>query len=803
MKKIFLDGRWKLKGGCECEGNIPGSVLSILLENNIIGDPYYRDNEDKCFDLLNEPYEFSRGFEIDGYKSKLYLCCEGLDTLADIYINGNLVASTKNMHRSYRFDVSSFIKIGANDIVIRFAPVDKYLKEKEKEYKLVGGSVDPLKGFGHLRKSHCMSGWDWGPKLPDIGIWKSIYLLEKNSAEITEFGVKQKTDKSRAFIKVNVKTDEKADVETTLVAPDGTETKIDANRETEIINPQLWWVRGLGEQPLYTVKVRVKQNGETVDERTKKFGLRSIKLVRKADEYGESYYHEINGVPFFAMGANYIPQDCILSRVTEKRTRELLKNCVFANFNTIRVWGGGYYPEDYFFDMCDELGIAVFLDLAFACSMYNFDKDMLCEITNEVEYNLSRICNHPSLSVICGNNEIESCYCYYGGESEDKYPYKKAYEEVFENLFPKIVGKICPEIPYVSSSPTTHGGFVDPQNENVGDTHYWDVWHECKPIREYRKHYFRYLTEFGFQSFPSKKTIDAFTLEQDRNIFSYVMEKHQRNGTANGKVMSYLSQTFRYPSSLDTLIYASQLLQAEAMRIAVDHLRANRGRCMGALYWQLNDVWPVASWSSIDYYGRFKALHYFAKRFFSPVSIICEETGEADCRLSVNDEKSLHPIITKAVISVVNDATEDVSGKAVICLRDSSGKVICRKEEAVLVPKLSVKTLDEIDYDSTDYFNNFVSYEFIADGKTVSGGTALFTNPKFFRFKNPNLRYEICGDEITVYADNYAKFVEIYSDEEDFVLSDNFFDICDGKKTVKVLKGNCKNLKLRSAYDIT
>ena len=265
--------------------------------------------------------------------------------------------------------------------------------------------------------------------------------------------------------------------------------------------------------------------------------------------------------------------------------------------------------------------------------------------------------------------------------------------------------------------------------------------------------------------------------------------------------MNYISKSFLYPTSFDTLIYTSQLLQAEAMRIAVEHLRSNRGRCMGALYWQLNDIWPVASWASIDHYGRYKALHYFARRFYAPVLISCRETGEDDCRNGVNAEASLHPIVTKAQVTVTNDSIFDISGKVVVCLRNATGQVIEKYEEDVVVPKLSAKKFKEIDYNSTDFFNNFVSYEFIVDKKVVSSGTSLFTNPKFYKFKNPNLRYEIKDDEIIVYADNYAKFVEIISDE-DVVLSDNYFDMFDGKKIVKVLKGSCKNLKLRSAYDI-
>ena len=802
MRTYLLNGLWQLNGnGFNCEGNVPGSVLSFLLNNKIIDDPFYRDNEDKAFAILNNEYDFSREFEVAEIKNETFLCCDGLDTLATIYLNDKLVAKTKNMHRAYRFDVSKLLKIGTNKILIHFDPVDDYIKAKNKEYELVGGSLEPLKYFGHIRKAHCMLGWDWGPRLPDIGIWKDIYLLEKNSSEIVDFDVKTRLDGERAFVKVNATVDGNAQIKVEFISPNGNKKTVLENQEFEVDNPKLWWPNGLGEHPLYTVNVFAIENGEVVDSKTKRIGLREIKLVREPDEYGESFYHEINGVPFFAMGANYIPQDSIFSRITKERTRKLLEDCLFANFNTLRVWGGGYYPEDFFFDICDELGIAVFMDLSFACSMYNFDEDMIEEVEEEVRQNVKRVCSHPSLIMISGNNEIEAIYTHYGNESEEKYPYKKTYIDVFEKRFPKLINSICPEIPYTSSTPTTHGQFVDPQNDSVGDTHYWKVWHENAPIKDYRNHYFRYLSEFGFQSFPSIKTIEKFTIEEDRNIFSYVMEKHQRNDTANGKIMNYISKSFLYPTSFDTLIYTSQLLQAEAMRIAVEHLRSNRGRCMGSLYWQLNDIWPVASWSSIDYYGRYKALHYFARRFYAPILISCRETGEDDCRNSVNLESSLHPIVTRAQVSVTNDGIFDIRGKVVVCLRNSTGQVIDKYEEEVVVPKLSAKKLKEIDYNSTDYFNNFVSYEFIVDGKVVSSGSSLFTNPKFYKFKNPNLRYEIKGDEIIVYADNYAKFVEVLSDE-DLVLSDNYFDVFSGKKIVKILKGSCKNIKLRSAYNI-
>ena len=802
MRTYLLNGLWQLNGnGFSCEGKVPGSVLSFLLDNKLIDDPFYRDNEDKAFAVLNNEYDFSREFELAEIKNQMFLCCDGLDTLATIYLNDKLVAKTKNMHRAYRFDVSKLLKVGTNKIVIHFDPADDYIKAKDKEYKLIGGSIEPLKGFGHIRKAHCMLGWDWGPKLPDIGIWKNIYLLEKNSAEIVDLDVKTRLDGEKAFVKVNVALDGNAQIKVELTAPDGSKKIVSANQEFEVDNPKLWWPNGLGEHPLYTIHVFAIENGEIVDSKTKRIGIREIKLIRERDEYGESFYHEINGVPFFAMGANYIPQDSIFSRITEKRTRQLLEDCLFANFNTVRVWGGGYYPEDYFFDLCDELGLAVFMDLMFACSMYHFNEDMLEEVEEEVKQNVKRFCSHPSLIMISGNNEIETCYAHYGEESEEKYPYKKTYVEVFENRFPKLIKSICPEIPYTSSTPTTHGQFFDPQNDSVGDTHYWNVWHANAPIKDYRNHYFRYLSEFGFQSFPAIKTIEKFTMEEDRNIFSYVMEKHQKNDTANGKIMNYISKSFLYPTSFDTLIYTSQLLQAEAMRIAVEHLRSNRGRCMGTLYWQLNDIWPVASWSSVDGYGRYKALHYEAKRFFEPIHISCEETGEYSTRKDITDERYFG-YETKAKLFVCNETLQDVKGKVAWKLCSADGTVLKSGESELAVKALSFASLDEMDFCKTDTRNNYLSFSYTVDGKVVSFGTVLFTKPKHFRFVDPKLSLSVNGDEITVKADAYAKYVFIDNKAGDLVLEDNFFDMDKGEKTVKVLSGTLSDLKIKSVFDI-
>lgn len=618
-----------------------------------------------------------------------------------------------------------------------------------------------------------------------------------DSARITDFHIIQRHAEGRVYVTPYVETDLEADVTVNVTAPDGSAYMLNAGQEAEIRKPQLWWPNGLGDQPLYTFTAELIKDGQIVDCRKKRIGLRTLKLVREKDVYGGSFCHEVNGIQFFAMGADYIPEDNIFSRITPERTGWLLKQCQDAHFNAIRVWGGGYYPDDFFFDICDELGIVVFQDMMFACTLIWADDAFKENIRAEFVDNLKRIRHHASLAVISGNNELE-CF-----QSAKNAPVLyQMYLDVFEGMLPDLIKELCPYIPYISTSPVTCGHFIEPQNENYGDSHYWEVWHGDKPFTEYRSKFFRYLSEFGFQSFPCEKTVNAFTIEEDRNIFSRVMEMHQRNGSANGKILNYMSQTFRYPNNFGTLLYASQLLQAEAIRYGVEHLRRNRGRCMGTLYWQLNDIWPVASWASIDYYGRYKALQYVAKRFYNPVIISCMETGEKTTRPIVTMELGRPDYATKAQLCVTNDTLREVSGVAAWALRDRSGRILQEGTMALTVPALSAVWLEEMDFNRTDVDNTYMSYEFRVDNEPISEGTVLFTAPKYFRFLNPNLRYEINGNEITVYADAFARYVEIDSPDSDFILSDNYFDMNAGKKTVRILEGEAKTIVLRSVYDI-
>lgn len=441
-----------------------------------------------------------------------------------------------------------------------------------------------------------------------------------------------------------------------------------AEQVITIEHPQLWWPNGLGKQPLYRVTVRLA----TGDTRMWRIGLRTMTVSREKDEWGEEFCHVVNGMKVFAMGADYIPEDNILARVTPERTRRLLEDCKAANFNAIRVWGGGYYPDDAFYDICDELGLMVWQDLMYACAFYDLTPDFERSIRVETHQNVARLRHHASLALICGNNEMEMFMAgansalinHRTWEFVPTYPHHITdYVKMFEYILPAIVKETAPQTYWWPASPSSGGNFDAPNDENRGDNHYWDVWHGEKPFTEYRKFFFRYASEFGFQSFPCLKSVKQFTLPDDRNIFSRVMERHQRNQAANGKILSYLSQTFRYPNSFDDLLYASQLMQAEAIRYGVEHWRRNRGRCMGAIIWQLNDIWPVASWASIDYYGRWKALHYAAKRFFAPVMISAEEEGELSQNPKINEYHPA-PLEKSFRLNVCNETLRDVTGRS-------------------------------------------------------------------------------------------------------------------------------------------
>ena len=813
--------------------SVPGTVYTDLLENGQMEDPFWKDNENKALALMENDYEYETVFQCEELRNskRVWLRFEGLDTIADIYVNEQPVGKAENMHRIWEYDVTDVLKEGDNTLRVYFHSPLQYIKEAY-EKQPTRGSEDAMDGFVHIRKAHCMFGWDWGAHLPDVGMFRPVYLLGVEEGRIDNVRIHQVHEEEKVALEISVMRNPAEDLKKEIpfcekdgftysvqvTAPDGTVmTFDDSPKKVEVINPKLWWPNGIGEQPLYEVSVTLHKDGKEVDVWTRKIGLRTMTMHVEPDEWGTSFAHQVNGKDIFAMGADYILEDHLLGRVNPDTTRKLLEQCKAANFNAIRVWGGGYYPEDWFYDICDELGLMVWQDFMFACAVYDLTPEFEANIRAEFVDNIKRLRHHASLGLWCGNNEMEQFVN--EGVWVSKPSEVRDYLFMYERVIPEVLRQYDPDTFYWPASPSSGGSFDDPRNPNRGDVHYWDVWHGNKPFSDYRNYFFRYASEFGFQSFPSMKTIETISDDPaDWNIFSYIMEKHQRNAGANGKILNYLQQTYRYPTQFPVLLYASQMLQAEAIKYGVEHFRRNRGRCMGAIYWQLNDCWPVASWASVDYWGRWKALHYYAKRFFAPVMISCEEQGWMTAAADMNRE---HFEFEKSIrLNVTNETLSDRTVTVKWALRNADSSVIRQEETKIIVPALSSVWLDKVELPEVDYFNQYVSYEAWEDGNCISEGTVIFSYPKYFRYLDPKLTYRVEGDEIVVTADAYAKGVEILNANEDLILSDNYFDMNAGEKRVKILGRACREekepidmeaqidnqlaggLKLRSVYDI-
>lgn len=809
MLYMTLAGEWKVYEKEQSDsihtGTMPGFVYSTLIADGTMEDPFWRDNELKSMELMKQDWVFARSFELP---AEFFSCplveldCKGLDTLCDIYINGSLIGHAENMHRRWTYDITGQVHQGENEIRILFHSPVNYIQHMDS-LDHWGGSWLAMRGFPHLRKAHCMFGWDWGPRLPDMGIWREIGINGVDGSRITDWRVTQTHAADSVTLDFAVEQSGSADIQIEVDDPDGNLIGVCHESRSSLVieNPELWWPNGLGEQPLYTVRINLIENGSSVDSIAKRIGMRTLTLTRNKDEWGESFSHCVNGVDFFAMGADYIPEDNVLSRVTPERTRKLLYDCKRANFNAVRVWGGGLYPSDEFYDACDELGLVVWQDMMFACANYPIDEPGFEDnVTEEIIYNVRRLRHHASLGIWSGNNEMEEFAMV--GDYDGDHRTKVAYIRLYEHVIPHILKKEDPVTPYWPSSPSSGGNFDNPTDPDRGDTHCWTVWHGRVPFSYYREKFFRYVSEFGFQSFPSMATVKEFSIEEDWNIFSHVMDTHQRNDGANGLIMSYLAKNYLYPSRFDVLLYASQLLQGEAMKYGVEHWRRYRGRCMGAIYWQLNDIWPVTSWASIDYYGRWKALHYYAKRFFEPVHLSCEEFGESQHRSSILVEPH-GPVPLKARLNVTNETRQSVPYKAFWQLCIPSGDILQQGEIDGTVDALSSAWIGDFDFAGHDFRSVHFGYKLVAVAKEHSYATVLFTEPKYYFWKDPKMRIRREGDVLIVSSEAFAKSVEIYSDSGKFVLDDNFFDMEPDERRVQIIdESGVESFSVRSVWDI-
>ncbi|MDD3129351.1 MAG: hypothetical protein PHW21_03185 [Candidatus Izemoplasmatales bacterium] len=803
-KRINLSGTWTLDfKGRKIEANVPGSVYQDLLKEKIIPDPFDQDNEYLVREYMNEDYSYERSFEINAFDlsdKEVYIVFEGLDTLTMVYLNESLILETDNMHRIYKKCVNEFLRDGNNLLRVEIKSCLKYIKNEEENYphKLYQAG-DSVRGYIHLRKASYMFGWDWGPQLPDGGISRDVYLDITDKATLEDVFVRQIHQNDDVDLKVltTVKGNNLENLKIVInIYEDNEEKPIssitgDINQELllSLINPKKWYPINYGNQDRYLIEVKLFRSNLLLETKKIKIGLRTVVLEQLKDQYGESFTFNINGIRVFAKGSNYIPEDNLLGRTNEELTRKLLGYAKDANHNMIRVWGGGIYPPNYFYDICDELGLMVWQDLMFACSIYPMDKEYFVEnIKEEIKDNLIRIRNHPSIVLICGNNENETAIENWNIPSLDisKDFYKKHYLEII----PKLTNEFVPDLPYWRSSPASKELFEDTNSDNFGDMHYWGVWHNNEPFTNYRLYYPRFMSEFGLQSFPGIKTIETFTKPEDRNIFSYIMEQHQKNKTANSKILDYIGKLFRYPKDFESLLYVSQAIQAEGIRYGVEHWRRNYGRCMGILYWQLNDCWPVASWSSIDYYHRWKILHYHAKKFYSLILV------------SIEEEKN------RAKIFITNDSLETFSGELVIEIMDFSGEIIERESLEVNVDFQSAKLIVEKQVSDKRYIleNLVVNVTLYKNKEFISDNQVFFLPDKHLKLKknviNKNLEFDGESYILKLNSQTLAKFVEISVKDEDIIFSDNYFHLIPGKTKTIYFKSNKDLIKNQDLINI-
>ncbi len=815
MITFNLNGQWELhnaNGETLCPVTVPGTVISALMENNKIAHPYYRENEYSTRELFRQDYAFAREFWVDDallQSETITLVCEGLDTLTQIYINHKLLATTNNMHRTYRFAVKEYLNKGVNHIRIVFRSVLEYISEyKYAENKTVHYIPSGAMYGNHLvRKGHSMFGWDWGPQLVDAGIWRDIYLIGNRGAEITDVRIRQ-THNTNHTVSVNVAVtvseplenpsllsillEDEDGVHITCQNINTASAKLSNTNmiyETTFLveNPKLWWPNGYGSQPLYTITVSLS-GVQTIQ---KTIGLRTLTISQEKDEWGNEFAFMINGLKIFTRGGNYIPEDAVYPWIKTEQIDYLLRSCVRASFNCIRVWGGGYYPSDTFYDLCDKYGLIVWQDLMYACNVYDVTDDFAETVRQETLDNVRRIRHHASLGLWCGNNEIESAWDHWG-DFQIESPYLRAdYIKLFEHILPKALREADDTTFYWPSSPSSGGCFDSPDSENRGDNHYWDVWHGQKPFSDYQKYYFRFCSEFGFQSFPCLKTVNTFAEESDQNIFSKVMESHQKNDAANGKMLYYLSENFKYPKDFKNLLYISQILQGIAIKSGVDHWRRNRGRCMGTLYWQINDNWPVASWASIDYYGRWKALHYMAVKFYAPISISIQRV-----------DKHLH-------LYLENETKDAHACQASLRIRDMEFNIIQEWKNNATTSAFASSSLLSIELAENLMQNPtlFVEAEVqLPDGRILIDTETLLPY-KHLELPVPQFTVDVTESNtefvISVQSNCFAPFVELDFDDADVIFSDNYFSITKEQPVIiKLDKSDIMQGSFENAADL-
>ena len=801
---------------------VPGDVHLDLLANKKIPDPFYRDNESKLQWIQDESWEYRLSFDVAPSvmsRANVDLVFDGLDAVAQVYLNDAQVLSADNMFRIWRVHAKANLHAGRNQLRVVFpspikaAAAVAALDSWQPKTKVASKT--------YTRKAAYEYGWDWGPTFVTSGIWKPVRLEAWDKVRIVDLAIRQH-DVSREVAHM----DAELQIEAASAGPASVNVRFTDNGKPvavvetlnlhagvnvitvplEIRQPKLWYPAGYGDQSLYEFTAQVISGVKSgiSDERKIKTGLRSIVLRRQPDKWGRSFELVVNGIPVFAKGADVIPFDSFPNRVTTADYRRILESARDANMNMIRHWGGGYYETDEFYQICDELGIMVWQDFMFGNDWQPGTYDFKLNVEAEAEDQVRRLRNHPSIVVWCGNNETEAAMAWSprpGLPADVRYQMWQDYLTVFSGILPRVVARLQPEIPYWPSSPSADYEALSDHYQS-GDAHIWDVWHGRVPFSTYETHHSRFVTEYGFQSFPEMRTIEAFTEPADRaNIFTPVMLAHQKNNEGNAIIHDYLLKDYPEPKDFPSFLYVSQILQAEGIKIGAEHFRRSRPETMGSIYWQLNDCWPVASWSSIDYYGRWKALQYYARRFYAPILV------------------SPHVENGSLKVYVVSDKTAAQPASLRVRLMDFDGKVLLEEKHEINIDPLASKVY--LDWPlaklaqagAADTTGVFVVANLAAGNSQVSRNLSYLAPVKEVHLKPATLKVETTGTsgnyKIRVTSPVLARSVYLSFGNLEVKPSDNYFDILPGETieitattsaSLDALKGKLQMMSLTDAF---
>jgi beta-mannosidase len=827
---IDLNGAWQFKATDEdtwMDACVPGVVHSDLVRAGRLPDPFYRDNEFKVQWVESKEWEYRRFFRADDQflaHDKIVLDCRGLDTIAEIYLNGSLVAQTRNMFIEHEFDVKHWLRIGENEIHIVFRSILEWNKHQVATEPCVIWE-DEKGNYFCARKSGTDFGWNWGLRVLGCGIWRPIRVVAYDSARIADLWVRQDlSDPKRALLQVNVQVERFGGQELALeiealfggqVVSQMTIPSASASIQTQIAidNPELWWPNGWGEPALYTIVATLKTSRADIHSRRIRIGLRTVELVQERDERGQTFRFKVNGHVIFCKGANWIPAGALRDRLTVAHYRRLLSSCRETHMNMLRVWAGGVYEPDCFYDLCDELGIMLWHDFMFACGPYLAAASYLENVRDEIANVVRRLRHHPSIVLWCGNNEQES----------DMPKWVKRwqtvtwedFDQVFYETIPRMAGRYDPDRPYWPGSPhhPLDRKAEKPDYESAsGDAHLWEVWHGDQPFSWYVEHLdYRFVSEFGFYSLPTMETIRSFTAPDDRYLSSYVMDLHNKTGRksrrnedlGNVTIARYLASMFKMPSGFENWVYLSQVMHGEGMKIAVEAYRRNYPWTTGALYWQLDDNWPTISGSSMDYFGRWKALQYMARHFFNPV-LVCGWVEGACVRIwGVNDYLRQMPCTLEWALARF-DGGQVGRGAQHVSLPANGSMLLAELDLARTVGEDPEHTT----YRDTNYANRaqyYLAFRLVQGECVLSSNVFFFAPFKYLTLEQPQLSWQVAKENdglvVTLAAERFAAFVELGLANHYARFLDNYFHLLPGElKKIRIAECNLTEEEVRQQF---